>query len=33
MIDQLRTLGVDFAQGHLIGSPVPAAEIVEPDTA
>jgi EAL domain-containing protein (putative c-di-GMP-specific phosphodiesterase class I) len=31
MIDQLRTLGVDFAQGHLIGSPVPAAEILEPD--
>jgi diguanylate cyclase (GGDEF)-like protein len=33
MIDQLRTLGVDFAQGHLIGSPVRAAEIVEADTA
>ena len=28
MIDELRSLGVDFAQGHLIGSPVPVAEII-----
>ena len=28
MIDELRSLGVDFAQGHLIGSPVPAAELL-----
>lgn len=28
MIDELRGLGVDFAQGYLIGSPVPAAELL-----
>ena len=28
MIDELRSLGVDFAQGHLIGSPVPVAEVL-----
>jgi EAL domain-containing protein (putative c-di-GMP-specific phosphodiesterase class I) len=31
MIDELRSLGVDFAQGHLIGSPVPVAEVLLTD--
>ena len=28
MIDELRSLGVDFAQGYLIGSPVPVADLL-----
>ncbi len=31
MIDELRSLGVDFAQGHLIGQPVPIAEVLVAD--
>ncbi len=31
MIDELRSLGVDFAQGHLIGQPVPIAEVLVTD--
>ena len=31
MIEQLRSLGVDFAQGHLIGPPVPIAEVLVAD--
>ena len=31
MIDELRSLGVDFAQGYLIGSPVPVADLLVSD--
>ncbi len=31
MIDELRSLGVDFAQGHQIGSPIPIAEVLVTD--
>jgi diguanylate cyclase (GGDEF)-like protein/PAS domain S-box-containing protein len=31
MIDELRGLGVDFAQGHLVGSPIPIAEVLVND--
>jgi EAL domain-containing protein (putative c-di-GMP-specific phosphodiesterase class I) len=31
MIDELRGLGVDFAQGYLVGSPVPTAELLAAD--